>query len=150
MDQLTVKELRILCKGLGLSTSGNKAELLERVEQRIPIGDDSDVDSDADAEHCEDSERPGPSCKSIFGRMKRFFLVPFKKKLGSVRWICAYICANRSCAGRSNLLDVCLCGFADWSFRWHSFCHAIVFILFLWIYWNFYTEKLVTPHTKQQ
>lgn len=78
MDQLTCKELKVLCKGLNLSTSGLKKELIQRVSQHLNLPD------------CErEPEVPRPPLAENVHR--RVVFASFRRRINKpIRWVTSW------------------------------------------------------------
>lgn len=72
MERLNCNELRSLCKGLGLATSGLKWELVERVERHLSNFDSTQPEMRTEEQS--NNERH----VSIFRRMQRGIIQPFR------------------------------------------------------------------------
>lgn len=57
MDKLSVKELKLMCKGFNLPTTGRKADIVSRIMNHLPncvANQSDDVDDESEnEEHCE-------------------------------------------------------------------------------------------------
>lgn len=77
MDSLTVKELRLLNKGLGLSTAGLKSELIERIANHLSNFNSAEID-DSLHENPQDISQNNGHRVTMFSKIKTHFIHPLR------------------------------------------------------------------------